>query len=79
MIKYISINDIPKKNHGRIIDEIEEFLSSGKDACEVVSSANKEPGSVYCTYVSAVRRYKYPLKVIRRNNRIFLAQASKVK
>lgn len=72
MIKPIEINEIPSINRGRYADEIEEFMNSNMEACEVFCDKNRSGESVYAMFWSAIKRNGYAVKVMRRKNRVFL-------
>lgn len=77
MIKPIEKNQIPGINRGYTMDDIEEFYNSEADACEVFGSEKQAPDSLqscYYAYYASVKRLGYPIKVIRRKNRVFLVK-----
>lgn len=74
MIKTININEIPAINKGYVMQDIEDFLNSGVEACEVFACDGLSIQSLHSSYASAVKKNGYPIKVMRRKNRVFLVK-----
>lgn len=78
MFKEICINEIPKDASRRrnpvVSDEIEKFLDSGFEACELEVGRFKTRNSASTTFRNAVRRGNYPVRVVSRSNRLFLVR-----
>lgn len=78
MIKPIELKNIPtgspRPKNIRIRD-IEAFIRSGANACEIITEPNETARGVYTCYFNAISRrqyYKDLVKVIQRNGRLFL-------
>lgn len=76
MIKTISINEIPAINKGQVSQDIEDFMNSESEACEVFGSETRSVNSLHACYYQAVKNKNYPVDVIRRKNRVFLVKKS---
>lgn len=76
MIKEINIKEIPNINRGKYMDDIEEFLNSGAEACEVIGHKDQSGVSLYSALWNAVKKYGYHVKIIRRKERVFLVKAT---
>lgn len=74
MISAIEIEKIPGRNmkYLEINNDIDEFLSSGATAAEVKFPPDRKPSTVCASYKNAVSKNRYMVKVIQRNNRVFL-------
>ena len=79
MIKSISLSSIPNcergSRRGYRLKDIEEFLESGRDACEVVLVKDETPKNVWAAYHTACQRnkpYDAMVQVMMRRGRIFL-------
>ena len=72
MIVPIDIKDIPKY-HGRLglVEELRTFMSSGLPSAEYVIPEGCSIESVASTLHQLQSKYKFPVSVLRRNNRIF--------
>lgn len=70
MITKIDPKAIPGKRGGTIMKDLEEFIRSGMEACEV--EGRLDPRVMYTSYRTAVTRKKYPVRVLMRGNRVFL-------
>lgn len=77
MIKAIEMNDIPNINRGHFMSDIEEFVNSGMDACEVFGAKNQSGESLYSAYWNAVKKSGYAVNVMRGKNRVFLVKLNK--
>lgn len=71
-------NEIPRSKHqeigGKIIDEIKEFLDSGLPCAEHIVPDGKKPAYEANCFHVCIRRHNYPVKIVTRNGRIFLAR-----
>lgn len=76
MIKPIEINEIPNIYRGHIMDDIDKFMNSDAEACEVFGGEKQSAESLQAGYCSAAKRSGYAVKVMRRNNRVFLVKES---
>ena len=80
MIKKCSLNDIAnitKAKIGRRIADIEEFIRSGEDCCEVILDPNEVPKNVQSSFLNAARRREYYdglVQVILRGNKVYLVR-----
>lgn len=74
MIKIIDKEDIPcnYRHPNRAINDIKEFIQSGASAAEVFSDTAKNGLSLYNSYLYAARRNGFPVRTIRRGDRVFL-------
>lgn len=79
MIKKCRLEDIPgcgtRMRVGRRIADIEEFIASGDDCCEIVLKEGEKPGRVSTTYNTSIRKRQYYRDVcnaILRDGRVFL-------
>lgn len=79
MIKKCRLQDIPgygdKRRTGRRIRDIEEFIASGEDCCEIVLEDGENPRRVSSTYISAIQKRQYYRDIcyaILREGRVFL-------
>lgn len=75
MIKPIALEDIPRIHKGSYLEDIEQFMHSDAEACEVFQGQNSSPDSIYSAYKSAATRSGYNLEVVRRKIRVFLIKA----
>lgn len=76
MIKRINIEDIPKKTgrYDNLQAQIKEFYTSDWEACEVDAKGYKTVKSCYQAWCKAVKRSGYGLRVMYRNDRVFLVR-----
>lgn len=81
MLKHIDICDIPKNakksRNSEIMNDIEEFIKSGESAAEVVVPKKSSTNSVCASYRNAIRAKSYPVKAIKRSEKVFLIRQSK--
>ena len=80
MIKTIDIESIPTDGRrvyrGRIRD-VEEFIRSGANACEIVKQKGETVKTLWTSYYNAVNRQQYYrdlVQVIQRQGRLFLVR-----
>lgn len=75
MITPININDIPARwNENPIIKDLEEFCSSEELAVEAAIRNGTTAAKICQNYRYAVKRGGFPVKVIRRGDRVFLVK-----
>ncbi len=74
MITQIAVDQIPDKRSDETVikGQIEQFLKSDWDACEIDTSHYSSINAVYTAYYNEIKRKSYPCKVARRSNRVFL-------
>lgn len=73
MIKPINIDDIPKYSRcNRAVQDVEEFIRSGMDSCEVISNGKSNANSLWSAYYNAVKKLNCGVRVARRKDRVFL-------
>lgn len=75
MIKQINIDDIPgiiKRNNAML--DVEEFIRSNMDSCEVISNEKTNVDSLWSAYYNAVQKLNCRVKVVRRKGRVFLVK-----
>ena len=74
MIKRINIEDIPKVTgrHDNLQAQIKEFYTSDWEACEVDARGYKTAKSCYQAWSKAAKRSGYGLRVMYRNDRVFV-------
>lgn len=79
MIKKCRLSDIPGdarfRQAGRRISDIEEFIASNDDACEVILTPGEKAKNVQVCFITAIGRrqyYKDIVQCIVRCNRVFL-------
>lgn len=81
MITEININDIPKKRKGRApgvaITDITEFIESGALAAKVDIPDGKKACHIQSTYFNAAKRLNAGVRVIQRNNEVYLVKDGK--
>lgn len=73
MIKPVSKQeeaDLSKRTRGRLKRELEEFIASGQECGEIVGVSNVS--ATYVNYHRCIRYNGYPLRVVRRKDRVFL-------
>ena len=63
-----------KRTNTNIIADIEEFVASGDNACEVVTDDYKTIRSAYAAYKASARRSGYPINIMTRGKRLFMYQ-----
>ena len=62
--------DLSKRTGGRLKRELEEFIASGHECGEIVVVSNAS--ATYANYYRCIRYNGYPLRVVRRKDRVFL-------
>lgn len=74
MIKKINMEEIPTgyRQKGKRIKDILDFIESGASAAEVFSTSTKNGLSLYSSCLGTIRRFGFPVSVIRRGERVFL-------
>ena len=78
MIKTIDIDSIPadgRRTYRSRIKDIEEFIRSGSNACEVVKQKGDTAKLLWSSYYNAINSrqyYKDLVQVIQRQGRLFL-------
>ncbi len=72
MIRAVEAVEFRKRSKGEAAQrDIAEFLEGNFESCEVVHEY-KDNRSAYAAYGKIVRDNKYPIKVLIRNNKMFL-------
>ena len=72
MIREVSEKEILyKRKVGQADIDIHKFMESDAKCCEVVEDA-VSPATLYYRYFQAIKRNNYPIKVMRRSNRVFM-------
>lgn len=78
MIKKISEDEFRRatKKYGNEerARDIEQFVKSGENACEVVISGNRTAESTAASLTTTIRRMKVPVRVCRHKERVFLVR-----
>lgn len=78
MIKKISEDEFrrAKKKYGNEerTRDIEQFMESGANVCEVALDGNRTPESTAASLTTTIRRMKVPVRVCRRKERVFLVR-----
>lgn len=73
MIKKIDVDDIPRfSRRNRATQDVEEFIRSEMDSCEVIPNGAINCASLWNAYYYAVKKLNCSVRVSRRNNRVFL-------
>ena len=71
-------NEIPRSKHkergGKIMEEIKEFMESGLPCAEHIVTEGRTVAYEANSFHVCVRRHNYPVKIVMRNGRIFLAR-----
>ena len=72
MIKPVSKRevDLSKRTRGKLRRELEEFIESGQECGEIADVSNAP--ATYANYYRCIRYNGYPLRVVRRKDRVFL-------
>lgn len=76
MFKLISGDEAPKprRKWSGIIQDIEAFVETGGDACEVMIPEDCQVQTVYNTYFQTAKRNHMPVTVMRRKGRVFIVK-----
>ena len=80
MFKLIKMEDIPLSTYSgknSRVNDIEKFLATGADACEILLWQNESPTSVAASFKNAVsrrERYEKSVYVLMRAGRVFLVR-----
>ena len=73
-IRQVALSDIPrrKKTPSNLLRELEQFIDSGWEACEVETRQYKNPQICRTTYYKAIQRYGFRIRVMMVDDRVFL-------
>lgn len=81
MIRPVNAKDIPalgkNRKYTKRICDIEEFIKSGEDACEILLQKGENIKHVFVSYHNAINRrqyYKDLVRVCQRNKRLFMVR-----
>ena len=77
MVKQINLSDIPEKKMSKapvVKEDIERFINSGWDACEVDCKEYKNVSSAMGTYQTVIKRLGVNAKAIMRGKRLYLVR-----
>ena len=77
MLKPIDVRDIPGRNETPVKAEIEGFIGLNKDAVEVEIPYGRKAGNLRSTYDRTIRKNKFPVKTVKRGERLFLVRTDK--
>ena len=78
MLTPIDVDNIPRKGTStNIFHELESFLATQDTAAEV-DLTNRDMRTAYVAYYLSIKRHNLPLRVIRRNNRLFVIKTSQL-
>ncbi len=74
MIKKVNMEEIPTnyRQKRQRTKDILDFIESGASAAEVFSDSSKNGLSLYSSCLTAIRRNGFPVRVIKRGERVFL-------
>lgn len=76
MLTPIDVDNIPRKGTStNILYELESFLATQDTAAEV-DLTNRDMRTAYVAYHASIKRHNLPLRVIQRNNRLFIIKTS---
>ena len=76
MLTPIDVDNIPRKGtRTDTLDGLKSFLATQDTAAEV-DLANRDIKAAYVAYYESIKRNNLPLRVIRRNNRLFIIKTS---
>lgn len=67
---------VPDRKWGRnsVVKDIQEFLDSGWDCCEIGLGTYKDAYSCSCCYNTVAKRMKFPVKVCVRDKRVYMTR-----
>lgn len=72
----IDVDNIPRKGTStNIFHGLESFLATQDTAAEV-DLTDRDIRTAYAAYYMSIKRHNLPLRVIRRNNRLFIIKTS---
>jgi len=77
MITKVDKADIPGRTchyNNNVVREIQDFVDSGWDACEVNTAKYKNYRSANITYRNAIAILRAPVKAVVRSGRVFLVR-----
>lgn len=78
MLTPIDVDNIPRKGtRTDTLDGLKSFLATQDTAAEV-DLANRDIKAAYVAYYLSIKRHNLPLRVIRRNNRLFVIKTSQL-
>lgn len=80
MYKPIRLADVPRRRCGGALNrirDIERFIASGDDACEIILEAGEKPASVSGSIREAIKRRQYYSDLVEafmRDGRVFIVR-----